>query len=216
MEDMKKPAIILLLLSVIAFSASAGQSVPAVSSYFSISSGYTAVMADEGFSQGVPLGFQSGVLSNSSDGSYALGFGTRMDLSFGAGASSSMLALDMNFGIEGLIRVNDMNFGIEGLIRVNSMLSFDFLAGLGIGVMETKESAYKDSVVTMGPAASAALRFSPGANGIVSIDFGLAAYGHFAVGEDYSGLSVTPFVGFTFDFTAFPYIPHYVTHLLIY
>ncbi len=203
MEDMKKPAIILLLLSVIAFSASAGQSVPAVSSYFSISSGYTAVMADEGFSQGVPLGFQSGVLSNSSDGSYALGFGTRMDLSFGAGASSSMLALDMNFGI-------------EGLIRVNSMLSFDFLAGLGIGVMETKESAYKDSIVTMGPAASAALRFSPGANGIVSIDLGLAAYGHFAVGEDYSGLSVTPFVGFTFDFTAFPYIPHYVTHLLIY
>lgn len=203
MEGMKKPAIILLLLSVIAFSASASQSVPAVSSYFSISSGYTAVMADEGFSQGVPLGFQSGVLSNSSDGSYALGFGTRMDLSFGAGASSSMLALDMNFGI-------------EGLIRVNSMLSFDFLAGLGIGVMETKESAYKDSVVTMGPAASAALRFSPGANGIVSIDFGLAAYGHFAVGEDYSGLSVTPFVGFTFDFTAFPYIPHYVTHLLIY
>ena len=203
MESMKKPAIILLLLSVIAFSASAGQSVPAVSSYFSISSGYTAVIADEGFSQGVPLGFQSGVLSNSSDGSYALGFGTRMDLSFGAGASSSMLALDMNFGI-------------EGLIRVNSMLSFDFLAGLGIGVMETKESAYKDSVVTMGPAASAALRFSPGANGIVSIDFGLAAYGHFAVGEDYSGLSVTPFVGFTFDFTAFPYIPHYVTHLLIY
>lgn len=203
MEDMKKPAIILLLLSVIAFSASAGQSVPAVSSYFSISSGYTAVMADEGFSQGVPLGFQSGVLSNSSDGSYALGFGTRMDLSFGAGASSSMLALDMNFGI-------------EGLIRVNNMLSFDFLAGLGIGVMETKESAYKDSIVTMGPAASAALRFSPGANGIVSIDLGLAAYGHFAVGEDYSGLSVTPFVGFTFDFTAFPYIPHYVTHLLIY
>lgn len=203
MEGMKKPAIILLLLSVIAFSASAGQSVPAVSSYFSISSGYTAVMADEGFSQGVPLGFQSGVLSNSSDGSYALGFGTRMDLSFGAGASSSMLALDMNFGI-------------EGLIRMNSMLSFDFLAGLGIGVMETKESAYKDSVVTMGPAASAALRFSPGANGIVSIDLGLAAYGHFAVGEDYSGLSVTPFVGFTFDFTAFPYIPHYVTHLLIY
>lgn len=203
MEDMKKPAIILLLLSVIAFSASAGQSVPAVSSYFSISSGYTAVMADEGFSQGVPLGFQSGVLSNSSDGSYALGFGTRMDLSFGAGASSSMLALDMNFGI-------------EGLIRVNSMLSFDFLAGLGIGVMETKESAYKDSIVTMGPAASAALRFSPGANGIISIDLGLAAYGHFAVGEDYSGLSVTPFVGFTFDFTAFPYIPHYVTHLLIY
>ena len=203
MEDMKKPAIILLLLSVIAFSASAGQSLPAVSSYFSISSGYTAVMADEGFSQGVPLGFQSGVLSNSSDGSYALGFGTRMDLSFGAGASSSMLALDMNFGI-------------EGLIRVNSMLSFDFLAGLGIGVMETKESAYKDSIVTMGPAASAALRFSPGANGIVSIDLGLAAYGHFAVGEDYSGLSVTPFVGFTFDFTAFPYIPHYVTHLLIY
>ena len=203
MIGMKKPAIILLLLSVIAFSASANQSVPAVSSYFSISSGYTAVMADEGFSQGVPLGFQSGVLSNSSDGSYALGFGTRMDLSFGAGASSSMLALDMNFGI-------------EGLIRVNSMLSFDFLAGLGIGVMETKESAYKDSVVTMGPAASAALRFSPGANGIVSIDFGLAAYGHFAVGEDYSGLSVTPFVGFTFDFTAFPYIPHYVTHLLIY
>lgn len=203
MEGMKKPAIILLLLSVIAFSASANQSVPAVSSYFSISSGYTAVMADEGFSQGVPLGFQSGVLSNSSDGFYALGFGTRMDLSFGAGASSSMLALDMNFGI-------------EGLIRVNSMLSFDFLAGLGIGVMETKESAYKDSVVTMGPAASAALRFSPGANGIVSIDFGLAAYGHFAVGEDYSGLSVTPFVGFTFDFTAFPYIPHYVTHLLIY
>ena len=203
MIGMKKPAIILLLLSVIAFSASAGQSVPAVSSYFSISSGYTAVIADEGFSQGVPLGFQSGVLSNSSDGFYALGFGTRMDLSFGAGASSSMLALDMNFGI-------------EGLIRVNSMLSFDFLAGLGIGVMETKESAYKDSVVTMGPAASAALRFSPGANGIVSIDFGLAAYGHFAVGEDYSGLSVTPFVGFTFDFTAFPYIPHYVTHLLIY
>lgn len=203
MEGMKKPAIILLLFSVIAFSASASQSVPAVSSYFSISSGYTAVMADEGFSQGVPLGFQSGVLSNSSDGFYALGFGTRMDLSFGAGASSSMLALDMNFGI-------------EGLIRVNSMLSFDFLAGLGIGVMETKESAYKDSVVTMGPAASAALRFSPGANGIVSIDFGLAAYGHFAVGEDYSGLSVTPFVGFTFDFTAFPYIPHYVTHLLIY
>lgn len=203
MIGMKKPAIILLLLSVIAFSASANQSVPAVSSYFSISSGYTAVMADEGFSQGVPLGFQSGVLSNSSDGSYALGFGTRMDLSFGAGTSSSMLALDMNFGI-------------EGLIRVNSMLSFDFLAGLGIGVMETKESAYKDSVVTMGPAASAALRFSPGANGIVSIDFGLAAYGHFAVGEDYSGLSVTPFVGFTFDFTAFPYIPHYVTHLLIY
>lgn len=203
MEGMKKPAIILLLLSVIAFSASAGQSLPAVSSYFSISSGYTAVMADEGFSQGVPLGFQSGVLSNSSDGSYALGFGTRMDLSFGAGASSSMLALDMNFGI-------------EGLIRMNSMLSFDFLAGLGIGVMETKESAYKDSVVTMGPAASAALRFSPGANGIVSIDLGLAAYGHFAVGEDYSGLSVTPFVGFTFDFTAFPYIPHYVTHLLIY
>lgn len=203
MIGMKKPAIILLLLSVIAFSASAGQSVPAVSSYFSISSGYTAVMADEGFSQGVPLGFQSGVLSNSSDGSYALGFGTRMDLSFGAGASSSMLALDMNFGI-------------EGLIRVNSMLSFDFLAGLGIGVMETKESAYKDSVVTMGPAASAALRFSPGANGIVSIDLGLAAYGHFSVGEDYSGLSVTPFVGFTFDFTAFPYIPHYVTHLLIY
>ena len=196
MEGMKKPAIILLLFSVIAFSASASQSVPAVSSYFSISSGYTAVMADEGFSQGVPLGFQSGVLSNSSDGSYALGFGTRMDLSFGAGASSSMLA--------------------EGLIRVNSMLSFDFLAGLGIGVMETKESAYKDSVVTMGPAASAALRFSPGANGIVSIDLGLAAYGHFAVGEDYSGLSVTPFVGFTFDFTAFPYIPHYVTHLLIY
>ena len=203
MEGMKKPAIILLLFSVIAFSASASQSVPAVSSYFSISSGYTAVMADEGFSQGVPLGFQSGVLSNSSDGSYALGFGTRMDLSFGAGASSSMLALDMNFGI-------------EGLIRVNSMLSFDFLTGLGIGVMETKESAYKDSVVTMGPAASAALRFSPGANGIVSIDLGLAAYGHFAVGEDYSGLSVTPFVGFTFDFTAFPYIPHYVTHLLIY
>ena len=203
MEGMKKPAIILLLFSVIAVSASASQSVPAVSSYFSISSGYTAVMADEGFSQGVPLGFQSGVLSNSSDGFYALGFGTRMDLSFGAGASSSMLALDMNFGI-------------EGLIRVNSMLSFDFLAGLGIGVMETKESAYKDSVVTMGPAASAALRFSPGANGIVSIDFGLAAYGHFAVGEDYSGLSVTPFVGFTFDFTAFPYIPHYVTHLLIY
>lgn len=203
MEGMKKPAIILLLLSIIAFSASASQSVPAVSSYFSISSGYTAVMADEGFSQGVPLGFQSGVLSNSSDGSYALGFGTRMDLSFGAGASSSMLALDMNFGI-------------EGLIRMNSMLSFDFLAGLGIGVMETKESAYKDSVVTMGPAASAALRFSPGANGIVSIDLGLAAYGHFAVGEDYSGLSVTPFVGFTFDFTAFPYIPHYVTHLLIY
>ena len=173
MIGMKKPAIILLLLSVIAFSASAGQSVPAVSSYFSISSGYTAVIADEGFSQGVPLGFQSGVLSNSSDGSYALGFGTRMDLSFGAGASSSMLALDMNFGI-------------EGLIRVNSMLSFDFLAGLGIGVMETKESAYKDSVVTMGPAASAALRFSPGANGIVSIDLGLAAYGHFAVGEDYT------------------------------
>ncbi len=203
MKDMKKPAIILLLLSVIAVSASASQSVPAVSSYFSISSGYTAVMADEGFSQGVPLGFQSGVLSNSSDGSYALGFGTRMDLSFGAGASSSMLALDMNFGI-------------EGLIRMNSMLSFDFLAGLGIGVMETKESAYKDSVVTMGPAASATLRFSPGANGIVSIDLGLAAYGHFAVGEDYSGLSVTPFVGFTFDFTAFPYIPHYVTHLLIY
>lgn len=203
MIGMKKPAIILLLLSVIAFSASAGQSVPAVSSYFSISSGYTAVIADEGFSQGVPLGFQSGVLSNSSDGSYALGFGTRMDLSFGAGASSSMLALDMNFGI-------------EGLIRVNSMLSFDFLAGLGIGVMETKESAYKDSVVTMGPAASAALRFSPGANGIVSIDLGLAAYGHFAVGEDYSGLSMIPFAGFTFDFTAFPYIPHYVTHLLIY
>ncbi len=200
---MKKPAIILLLLSVIAFSASAGQSVPAVSSYFSISSGYTAVMADEGFSQGVPLGFQSGVLSNSSDGSYALGFGTRMDLSFGAGASSSMLALDMNFGI-------------EGLIRVNSMLSFDFLAGLGIGVMETKESAYKDSMVTMWPASSAALHFGLGANGIVSIDLGLAAYGHFAVGEDYSGLSVTPFVGFTFDFTAFPYIPHYVTHLLIY
>lgn len=179
------------------------QSVSPVYSYVSIGSGYNARFAFENDSrQSIPLTMQSGVLSNSDDGSFALGFGTRADFEFGIGSGSGFSM--------------DILCGFEAMYRFSRNIALDVLAGLTVSILDTAGDA--DSIVTMGPGAAASVRLSPTGFSALSLDLGAAAYGHFAVDSDYAGAGITPFVAVTFDFGAIPYIsiPHYVSHILVY
>ena len=96
---MKKATVIILLslISMLALNAAGDErALPPVYSYLSLQSGYNATVSDaDGFQQAVPLSFQSGVLSNSDDGNYALGFGTRVDIDFGVGSDASLFSMDV-------------------------------------------------------------------------------------------------------------------------
>lgn len=205
--DMKKATVIILLalMSMLALNAAGDErALPPVYSYLSLQSGYNATVSDaDGFQQAVPLSFQSGVLSNSDDGSYALGFGTRVDIDFGVGSDASLFSMDVLLGADVLLRLNDH-------------VSFGLLAGLDVAVVDSE--SHNDGIVTMGPGAVFLTRLSPMRSGALAFDIGLAAYGHFALGEDYAGASLVPFVGITFDFSSFPYLfyPYHVSHVIVF
>ena len=175
--------------------------VPPIYSYGSVSSGYVATLSDQPYAQSIPLGLQTGILANSQDGSFALGFGARSDFEFGIGKEGP----DISF---------DILMGLEGMYRMNRNVAFDFMLGLAVGVLDSRIS--NEPIITMGPGAAALVRFTPTYMNLVSLDVGLAAYGHIGLDVDYVGISLVPFVGITFDFTHFPYLPHYAAHLLLY
>ena len=200
-------AIILALpLALFASGPSQESVVPPFYNYLSISTGYNAQLAfsPSGCSQAVPLGMATGFLSNNSSGTFALGFGSRVDLEFGIGSDSTDFSLDTVFGL-------------EGMARINSFLALDFMAGLAIGVVDS-ESASDGSVVTMGPGGVIALRLFPSGFNAISIDAGLAAYGQIGITDRYYGISLVPYVGFTVDFGSFPYayVPLAMANMLIY
>lgn len=200
----KRLSIIVMLTSLVLSFATA-QEAPAVSpiySYASMSSGYGAILSDQPYVQAIPLGVQTGVLSNSDDGRLALGFGTRMDMEFGITDGS-------DFSI-------DMLMGMECMYRFSRNVALDFMLGLAVGIVDTASTL--GDVVTMGPGAAALVRFTPSHMNLVSLDIGMAAYAHIGIDTDYIGASLVPFIGITFDFTGFPYLalPHYAAHILVY
>ena len=99
---------------------------------------------------------------------------------------------------------------------MSSHVSFGLLAGLDVAVVDSE--SHNDGIVTMGPGAVFLTRLSPMRSGALAFDIGLAAYGHFALGEDYAGASLVPFVGITFDFSSFPYLfyPYHVSHVIVF
>lgn len=207
---MKRPASILALCLLLACPAlfatgPVDNSLPPFCSYISIQSGYNVAPSDRGLAQTVPLAFQTGFLNNSDDGSWAMGFGTRIDIDFGIASSPDALNIDTLFGL-------------ETLLRPTNFMAVDLLFGLSTSVLDIPDTAFEESVVTLGPGLAAALRFSPPGINVVALDIGCAIYGHFAVEGHYTGFGVTPFVGITIDFSAFPYLylPHYISHMIIF
>ena len=93
--------------------------------YVSISTGYAPnfKISQGTVAQSVPLGLAAGVLANNTDGSFAIGFGSRADFRFGVGADSSDFSLDSLFALEGMARLG-RHFGL------------DFMVGAAVSVVD--------------------------------------------------------------------------------
>lgn len=176
---------------------------PPTYSYTTLSTGFSISAAEgEDMRNAIPVSFQAGVLSNNESGSMALGFGTRIDIGFGIGSNSRNISIDTMAGL-------DM------LFRFNRSFALDVLAGCAFGFTDTDENT---SVLTMGPALSAALRVTPAGFSAVALDAGAAVYGQFGIGDEYTGVNFVPYVSITFDLSSWPvfFHPYHSSHVIIF
>lgn len=176
---------------------------PPTYSYTTLSTGFSISAAEgEDMRNAIPVSFQAGVLSNNESGSMALGFGTRIDIGFGIGSNSRNISIDTMAGL-------DM------LFRFNRSFALDVLAGCAFGFIDTEENP---DLLTMGPALSAALRITPAGFSAVALDAGVAVYGQFGIGDEYTGVNFVPYVSITFDLSSWPVLfhPYHSSHVIIF